>query len=102
MSTPHRREDDCICASCELTFALPVLAICPYCSSRQVRRLTDEDRHKRLGSDVERVRAAITFHRSRGDYELADAYASLLGLLEDPQRGVMSEAFVALAPRGRA
>jgi hypothetical protein len=75
-------QHDCLCAECELTFNLPAIAICPYCSSRQVRRLSVEERAERDRDDAGSIRKTAAFHRRHGDSELADAWDRVASMLE--------------------
>lgn len=75
------KQDEVICLECELTCAVPVLGKCPWCQSRQIRRLTDDEKHARLADDVERIKAVIAFHLEKGDTDLADGYAAILATL---------------------
>lgn len=74
--------DDCYCAECDQTFGLPVIAVCPYCRSRQVRRLTVAEREQRARNDAESIRATARFHREHGDVELAQGWDNVADLLE--------------------
>lgn len=78
MATKH----ECLCAECDLTFALPAIARCPYCSSSQVRRLTVEERAARDNDDAASIRRTAEFHRKHGDTELADAWDRVASMLD--------------------
>jgi DNA-directed RNA polymerase subunit RPC12/RpoP len=86
MPKPH----DCICANCALTFELPAVAQCPYCHSRQVRRVDP-------AKPAEVVRALIQDALREGDTEAAECLQRVLDRFERPS--VMAQAFDALAVR---
>lgn len=73
---------DCICAECDLTFDLPAVAVCPFCSSRQVRRLTQVEKDARADADAASIRKTAKYHRDHGDLELGDAWDRVADMLE--------------------
>jgi hypothetical protein len=76
------KQHDCLCAECELTFELPAVAQCPYCHSRQVRRLSATEKEARADADADSIRKTAKFHRDHGDLELADAWDRVADTLE--------------------